>query len=123
MRKRSFLIGLAFIIAGASTSIAYDQYDVHPKINENALVQSKTDDYLKTQLGFANGIEDVVKGQRIRIWVMDGGTFEDEPVCRTKFHFHDPTKPFDQAGLSNIAIDTSWVAYKYRSFLVKKGVA
>jgi len=123
MRKRSFLIGFALIIAGASTSIAYDQDTVHRNINENALVQSKTDDYLKNQLGFANGIEEIVKNQSIRVWIQEGGKLEDEPVCRTKFHFHDPVKPLDQASLTNIAINTSCVTYDHRSSLVKKGVA
>jgi len=123
MKKRLLLIVVAHIIACASTAIAYDQYYVHPQINKNALVQSRADNFLKNQLGFANGIKESINGKEITDWIMDGGKLEDETDCHSKFHFHDPTKPFGSAGLSNIAIDTYCLNYRHRSSLVKKGVA
>ena len=106
------------------TAFPYDNETVHKEINEAASRQSKNVTAALEMLSFDNGVDSVVNKKKIVEWFREGGKEEDEPLCRTKFHFHDPTKePFDKAGLSNIAIDTSCVAYKYRSFLVKKGVA
>jgi len=54
-----------------------------------------------------DGIFTAIKGKRIRQWIGFGGGHEDVPcsgfgvvVCRSKHHFHNPLKPWDQAGFS-----------------------
>lgn len=87
MRKRLLLFVLTLIFSSSTVSSAY-RLNVHPAINENALIQSNTDNYLKSQLGFANGIEEVFQNQAIRGWIIEGATLQDETYCRSKFHIY-----------------------------------
>lgn len=92
------IIFLGFIFV--PWAIAYDNKKVHPTINEVAVTKSNLDSVLKQQLGIQEGIDKILIGNKtIKEWIMEGGKLEDEPLCRTKFHFHDPLKPFDEAGL------------------------
>jgi hypothetical protein len=43
---------------------------------------------------------------RVRDWIRDGAANEDTPVTRSFYHFHDPLKPWNKAGLS--AMGLSW---------------
>lgn len=113
-----FLIILTLTISFSSICNSYDTDNVHPNINENALIQSNIDNFLKNQLGIINGIKMVFKDKRITEWIKYGGKLEDETHCRSKFHFHDPTESWDSAGLSNLAVDTYCLDYKHRSSLV-----
>jgi len=113
-----FLTILILSFSCSAISIAYDQDYVHPDINKNALIQSNIDTFLKNQLGIIKGIEAVLKSKTLTEWMKDGGSLEDETVCRSKFHFHDPTKTWDSAGLTNVAIDTFCLDYRHRSSLV-----
>jgi len=106
MRGKLLLIILTLIFSSTTKSIAYDTDNVHPLINDNALLQSNVNNYFKTQLGFVNGIKEVFKNKRITEWIKEGAKLEDETVCRSRNHFHDPLKPWDSAGLNNIAVNT-----------------
>jgi hypothetical protein len=105
MIKRLIFIVIAIIILN-TISTAYDTDNIHPKINENAITQSTVDNYLKIQLGFINGIKEVFKNKEIKEWIKEGGKLEDETNCRSRNHFHDPLKPWDNAGLNNAAVNT-----------------
>ncbi|MCL4475541.1 MAG: hypothetical protein M1508_04845 [Nitrospirae bacterium] len=98
MRKKLIIIVLAIVFSSIAISNAYDTYEVHPKINESALVQSNVDNYLKSQLGLIDGIKKVFEGKRIEEWIKEGASFEDETVCRSRNHFHDPLKSWSSAG-------------------------
>lgn len=120
--KKSLII---LIILSLSLNVfAYDNINVHQKINENAAIQSSNFINTLKALGFigdlpTNIIElNSLNGKNIRDWVREGGKLEDETDCRSKFHFHDPTKSWDTAGLSNVAIDTYCLEYTHRSSLV-----
>lgn len=118
MKRRLLLIGLAFIFSSATMSNAYDTDNVHPKINENALIQSTVDSYLKSQLGFADGIKEVFKKKRIAEWIKDGARLEDETVCRSRNHFHDPLKSWGSAGLNNAAVNSYCLLLNLEKFSV-----
>jgi hypothetical protein len=116
------LIIASFVFLLPLSAFPYDQDTVHKKINETASRRSTNLATVLQTLGFDQGVDSLVNGKEILLWFQDGGKLEDATDCRSKFHFHDPTKPFDSAGLSNIAIDTYRRNYNHRSSLVKKGV-
>lgn len=116
MRNKILLTILILIFPSITVSNAYDTDNVHPLLNEKALLQSNVDNYLKAQLGFANGIKEVFKTKRITEWIKDGAKLEDETICRSRNHFHDPLKSWDSAGLSNPVVDTYCLLFGYEKF-------
>jgi hypothetical protein len=115
MRTKSFLILLTLFFLPAISSNAYDTYNVHPTINENALLQSFTESYLKNQLGLSTGIEeffirDSIK-KTVKEWIKEGGRQEDVPVYRANNHFHDPLRSWNNAGLKGSTLGLSSVIW------------
>jgi hypothetical protein len=96
---------------------AYDNKFVHQMINGKAMQQSLNFQNNLNVLGFKD-IYDSVNKKEIWQWFYDGARLEDETDCRSKFHFHDPTKSWNNAGLSNTIIDTYCSDYRHRSSLV-----
>jgi len=87
-------------------SFAYDDKDVHPKINENAAMQSQF--YLGGMLESLNFTTKEEKANVVE-WIKKGGTDEDGTsdylfmdLLEGRYfrHFHDPLKPWNQAGLT-----------------------
>lgn len=110
MTKRFFLI-IVFVFSSAAISIAYDTYSVHPLINENALLQTKVDSYLKNQLGLRKGITEILQQHEIKEWLRKGAEQEDVPFYRANNHFHDPLQPWDQAGLKGSTFSISSIVW------------
>lgn len=79
---------------------AYDE-SVHPEINEHAVRASKLDETLKTKLGYNEGVETPLTGQKVFWWFRQGGIDEDF-LARPLLHFHDPLQPWSNAGLWGI---------------------
>ncbi len=94
--KKIILI-IIFLITYSAAN-AYDQNTVHIKINDSALNNSRAKEIIRTQL-FTKGIEERVKDKEIRDWIIEGGRDEDNPEARGLWHFHDPLKPWESAGL------------------------
>ena len=111
MKKSIFI--LMIVLMACLKVYAYDQIKVHPLINEKAALQSQNFISMLMSLGYReNPPDDIltansINGRMIKEWLWMGGTQEDMPDCRSKYHFHDPTKTFDTAGLSNAAINTA----------------
>ncbi len=103
--KKSFLSILFFVLI-VSIAEGYDNDIVHQALNENAAKQSGNLLDALGKLGFNVGLEDVVYGKKIYKWFHEGARLEDETVCRSRSHFHDPLKTWDSAGLNNIAVNT-----------------
>jgi hypothetical protein len=87
------------------------------------------DSYLRDQLGLSKGVKEEFNGKQTIIWVGEGGIKEDEPEgiprqivgkARNQNHFHNPLKPWDQAGLHVVpyAWRSSVVWGQYRNQLV-----
>jgi hypothetical protein len=119
MRRNVLILGFAILFLILSKNIstyAYDNQKVHQKINKSAVLSSDLGAQL-VRLGYPNGIEAKFKNvvvKEVWEWFEDGGKLEDDPTCRSKYHFHDPTKVFDSAGLFNSAINavcTNWSNY------------
>src|SRR5712691_10235373 len=64
---------------------------------------SVVDQYLKTNLGFASGVRHEFFGRNVERLVGDGAEIEDFPFLRVLNHFHDPLRPWENAGLDALA--------------------
>jgi hypothetical protein len=104
--KKLITIFLLFMF-NQSTVLAYDSYNIHPKINENASRQAKNLSSALRDIGFVKGVDSVVNGKKIYLWFRDGGTEEDSPEYRADNHFHDPLKPWSGAGLKGSTLGLS----------------
>ncbi len=85
-----------------SLVFSYDDKYVHPTINENATLQSKLETVLDL-LGIPEGLDKNYSGLggrfSVKEWFRQGGTDEDNNPRYVR-HFHDPLKPWDEAGLT-----------------------
>jgi hypothetical protein len=71
-------------------------------------------------LGFRLGLATQFKHMTALEWVGEGGEREDAPFCRSARHFHDPLKPWDQAGLvpHNLLVSLGCGGTEFESSLV-----
>ncbi len=109
MKKiRVVLLLVVFYLLSSSISFALEK-PTHAEINKfiatNSMNGFSLDIYLRNQLGFVNGIKKEFKStetKKVWEWIRDGGQCEDEPAyTRSRNHFHDPLKTWDQAGLNS----------------------
>jgi len=108
MNKKALFISLVILLnLNVPLINAYDTDNVHPLINENALKQSNVDQYLKSYLGFNEGIKEFFKSKTVLEWIRDGGKQEDSPDYRSNNHFHDPLKSWNTAGLKGSTLGLS----------------
>ena len=73
----------------------------HRFLNEKIIEQNKESlsAYLNSNLGFSDGIKQILNGQEVIAWFREGGRKEDEPAYSRSFnHFHDPLQPWYIAG-------------------------
>lgn len=115
----AILLGL-LVIAGVNTAVALNT-STHAIINEEAAKlsapnQRGLDQILKDELGFAAGINKLIRGREVFRWLGEGGIREDDGgvlqilQLKSRFfrHFHDPlyqangsgSGPWTQAGLT-----------------------
>jgi hypothetical protein len=73
--------------------------NAHEAMSRHAARRSGLDTQLRDEYGFSNGSDDDVASQNIIDWIARGSREEDTPFLRSRHHFHDPTLPWDQAGL------------------------
>jgi len=111
------IIIVCFVFLLPLAAFPYDNDIVHPEINEVASRRSSNLATVLQMLGFDKGVDSIVYDKEIYLWFRDGGKREDEPVCRTKFHFHDPVKPFGDAGLNDIVVDLGCMNFNHYSSL------
>ena len=108
MKKSIILFVLFLIIFHGNFLFAHDDVVIHPKITENAIKTNIiVEDYLKNNLNFKEGFETILSsngGKTIMTWLKNGSMAEDSPMCRASNHFHDPTKPWTSAAMS----DSPW---------------
>jgi hypothetical protein len=106
-RKSVFHFSVFLTIASLATSntLAYEE-PTHEALSLRAVSiplangGSSLDDYLKQVLSFEfpAGVAQPVNGKRVDRWIQLGSHDEDWPLWRVQEHFHDPTKPWNQAG-------------------------
>lgn len=66
------LMCISLFIQGHSYSFAYDSNVVHPKINENAVLNSGLDMFMRNQLGFQEGIDKIFGTKTSLEWFQEG---------------------------------------------------
>jgi hypothetical protein len=109
------------LAASAWTAEAFNEV-THQRINENAasvarIDQAMFDSFLRESVGLFQGLQTPFRDDKgttnkrgeinkVQDWLALGGTKEDEPLCRSARHFHDPLQPWKSAGLdtSNLVI-------------------
>ncbi len=108
--NRTAVVGLLLVIAGSPLANAYDQA-THREIAERAAQPSVSsiDQILKSELGLQNGLKETFQGisdprsRTVEQLIGDGAFFEDASF-RFFNHFHNPLRPWDQAGLRTFSI-------------------
>jgi hypothetical protein len=102
------LLGImASMLGVAEISWAWNDKETHPSISASAIESSvlNLEEYVRDKFGFKEGLFSLSGSASLRAHLRNGSELEDakEPPndYRAKNHFHDPTKPFDQAGLNN----------------------
>ena len=105
------LLWAAIFIASVFTpSYGFDDQETHPRITDLAVVASKLDLTLKTNLGITNGKDAILQPasglpRSVLEWLLDGSTAEDSPACRASNHFHNPTKAFAEGGVTDRVLE------------------
>lgn len=97
-----FLLCLVTLIC--EHAMAWNDDFTHPKITATAIIASDVSKYLIDNLNLKNGVHSSFGDRSAFDWLQTGAELEDDPACRASNHFHDPLKPWSQAGLT----DTWW---------------
>jgi hypothetical protein len=102
MKKYFCLIAFQTTILFVSTNIwAFSDIDTHPKITKAAAAQSTLTTYLNDNLGYKNGLNEIILDAKIEQILMDGAQTEDSGILdpsafsscdRGLNHFYNPSK-------------------------------
>jgi hypothetical protein len=113
MRYSVTILVIGIFLITTPKGYSYDNVLVHQNINGQAVLQSiQLFNALRT-LGFTGSdakqvVEsNIVRGQNVMFWFREGARLEDETVCRSRSHFHDPFKDWASAGLNNPAVNAA----------------
>lgn len=101
MKKMSKIIFLIIMIFTYLTETFALEKGTHRYLNRKIIEQNeeKLNIFLKLNLGFSEGIKQILNGFRVIEWIENAGAFEDEPgYVRSFNHFHDPLQPWYLAG-------------------------
>ena len=94
-----------------SPSYGFDNEETHPAITRKAVGASQLDVTLRMLLGLSDGTKaSLAYGQQPTYSGQIGSFDEDRPLCRASNHFHNPTKPFPQAGVTDLMAIGLWCA-------------
>ena len=111
LKRIFFLILLIFYLAPVPRIFALDtesHKEINQYIGEHTVKGFSLDLYLKNQLGFPEGKNEIFDKKKVYKWLGKGGEYEDEPpwtipYLRSVNHFHDPTADdISKAGYSGI---------------------
>lgn len=100
--RRGLLWVLALVLlAGGGRPLDAYEPGTHREIAERAAQPelSSVDRALKAELSLGKGVAETFSGQSVAGLIGAGAFFEDEPVFRVLNHFHDPLRPWQEAGL------------------------
>ena len=86
--------------------------DTHRRLNEQAGSVSKLGEYLPEELSLSLGLKQPLAGKNVGQWIERGGVAEDEflgsdkigAFFRSRHHFHDPLRPWSEAGLDALSL-------------------
>ncbi|MFH7320186.1 hypothetical protein ACHHRT_06155 [Desulfurivibrio sp. D14AmB] len=109
MMNRIFSYSIAFFLClPPSIALPFDDKKTHRELTVLAIEHSSLELFLDNQLALSGGYNSALKiGSTSRTatqWLREGAFLEDDPRCRASNHFHDPTKPWPEAMLT----DSTW---------------
>lgn len=117
MINKILLISICcLMLCPAIVALGFDDNVTHPDVTERAIFYSDLNDYLKTSLDFANGVQTHFPSDSqdanssIMGLLKQGSTDEDSPSCRASNHFHNPLAPWD---LSFLTDDIDYISTRY----------
>jgi hypothetical protein len=97
--RLSVIISAIVLTAAVAPLFSYD-LPIHAAIAGKAVNVSSLPLYLESQLGFGQGTQETILGQTVEQWIILGARLEDIPATRVRHHFHNPLRPWTQAGLT-----------------------
>lgn len=98
MKKIRATLFVSALVLLQSLSAQSFEPETHKEITVKAHSSSSLDNFLKTELGFPAGVNELVAKRRIRDWIEDGSNKEDNS-SRFCNHFHNPLSNWSAAGL------------------------
>lgn len=114
---RQLLWALVVWLSASSLSFGFENKTTHRDITVKA-VNINLDTTLKMSLDLGDGINTTLAygsapeyaGQAYSAmrWLQIGSIDEDDPICRASNHFHNPTKEFSQAGVTDLMVGRLW---------------
>ena len=93
-----FVIGWEVLTGNTQHSMAYD-LPTHEAIATRAVDVSSLSVHFRNQLGFLSGVDEAFLRRSAKDWITFGAQSEDIPATRVRHHFHNPLRPWAQAGL------------------------
>ena len=108
MLKKRHAIIMVVVALTVTAGVPVDALNVrtHELVNIAAAGSAAFDTYLREALGFSNGRETLLQNGPLdltaELWLAEGGTHEDDGgllTARFYNHFHNPLKPWSEAGL------------------------
>lgn len=128
MRIKTFVLTLIICVLLHSNAFALSE-NTHPYLNEKiargTYNEFSLDTYLKSNLGYADGVNDIIKDNK-RVWeyISIGGYKEDipypwAPYIRSIKHFHDPlVEDWNSAGFKGANSSIIWAETENQSSLL-----
>jgi hypothetical protein len=112
MNRFVSLFVLIVIFSVTTHAEAYDEKIAHPFINAAITEESQVFSAALERLGLSTNAS--VNGKEIKDWFREGGTKEDA-APRWLNHFHDPTKPWNVAGLMGERVSSAlWAQQEFQ---------
>jgi hypothetical protein len=84
--------------------------ETHRLLSRQAVLGSAVDDFLKNELNFTNGVNEVLVGKPI-IETVAQGSFDEDDGFRYLNHFHNPLRTWNQAGLLGSTLGNSSIIW------------
>jgi hypothetical protein len=109
---RVILLGATHLLM-LTHALALNQ-STHEIINRVAAQTSGLDTVLRNNLNLSDGVNQRFRGRPVEDWIGEGGIREDDGV-RFFRHFHDPLKPWANAGLTFLGQQQSSIHWMQRT--------
>lgn len=96
---------IVFLIQGTAFALSPSTHRaINLRVANSTMGAFSLNQYLINNLKFSQGIGETFNGQRVDLWLSDGGEYEDKPpwtlpYLRSKNHFHNP---INEQGFSGI---------------------